>query len=109
MSPRGVVALFVHFDKGDSGAVLLSDLVDGITAPLATPGRRAMVDAVFGALDTEGRGHVDLMHLVSAFAADQHPDVIVHRKTKGQLLTELLAAFDGQESVFLNEFWAYHR
>eukprot|EP00803_Ostreobium_quekettii_P010868 evm.model.scf_1447.2 EVM.evm.TU.scf_1447.2 scf_1447:6160-16978(+) len=109
VSPRAAMALFVHFDKADSGAVPLLELADGITAPRATPERRAMVEAVFGALDAEGRGHVELMRLVAAFAPENHPDVVLHRKTKGQLLSELLAAFDGQETVFLSEFWAYHR
>ena len=109
ITPRGVMTLFMQFDKTDTGAVSLRAFADGLTESWATPGRRKLIATVFELLDVQKKGSVDVMHLVGVFRADLHADVLSHRKTRGQLLAEVLAAFDGQESVFLNEFWSYNR
>ena len=106
---REVMALFMHIDEADTGAIFLRALSDRISAPGGTAERKALVDVVFNALDFDKKGHIDIMHLVVSFQTDKHPDVVLHKKTRGQVLAEFLAAFEGQESIFPHDFWTYHR
>jgi Ca2+-binding EF-hand superfamily protein len=53
-----------------------------------------LVYLAFQQIDRDGSGIIDLNDLVGVYDTSHHPDLISGKKTEGEILTELLEAFD---------------
>ena len=75
------------------------------------PRRRALVDKAYNVMDVDGSGTVDLADMALAYDVSFHPDFIAKKKTKDQILRELLDVFDDGEKdgvVTREEFAKYY-
>jgi Ca2+-binding EF-hand superfamily protein len=56
--------------------------------------RRSIVDLAFNVLDQDGSGEIDMADMVKAYNVTCHPDYKSGKKTKEQILRELIDVFD---------------
>lgn len=75
--------------------------------------RRGIVDLAFNVLDRDGSGEVDLADMIQIYNVSQHPEFKTGKKTKEQILRELIDVFDvgGEKDgvVTRQEFHNYYQ
>jgi Ca2+-binding EF-hand superfamily protein len=59
------------------------------------PRRAKMVEKIFKRLDRDGSGVVNLGDVVQIYDVSLNPDFVEQKKTKDQILNELLGNFEG--------------
>jgi len=59
------------------------------------PRRAKMVEKIFKRLDRDGSGVVNLGDVVQIYDVSLNPDFVEQKKTKDQILNELLGTFEG--------------
>lgn len=53
--------------------------------------RKATIKQAFDILDRDGSGVVELNDLIGVYDASQHPEVVARKKTKEDILKEMIA------------------
>ncbi len=56
--------------------------------------RKNQATKVFKALDSTGSGSIPMEQLKEMYVAARHPDVLTHRKSEDEALTEFLDTFE---------------
>jgi len=77
------------------------------------PRRAKMVEKIFKRLDRDGSGVVNLIDVVQIYDVSLNPDFVEQKKTKDQILNELLGNFEGAKgngdgNVTFQEFFDYY-
>ncbi len=75
--------------------------------------RAKMVERIFKRFDRDGSGVINLGDIVQIFDVSMNPDFVEMRKTKDQILNELLMNFEGAKgngdgTVTFQEFFDYY-
>jgi Ca2+-binding EF-hand superfamily protein len=88
-------AIFEIYDVDLSGAITYEEFLRGLRGKMNSKRQDAVKDA-FKKFDSDGSGEASVDDMLrSGYNAKAHPDVVSKKKTERQVLTEMLAKFEG--------------
>jgi Ca2+-binding EF-hand superfamily protein len=99
-------------DTGRSGSIDFEHFLQAMAGRMNKQ-RRDIVDMAYNVLDADGSGEVDMADMINIYNVTSHPDYKAGKKTKEQILRELIDVFDvGEEKdgrVTKQEFRNYYQ
>lgn len=108
---KDLVMLLQAIDKHDTGSISLAQFMLALQGPINA--RRAQViETVFGIMDKNGNGRIDLEDVERLYDTSNHPDMLDGKLSEEEALGDFLAQFDGIEQnggICESDFVEYYK
>jgi len=107
---KDLVMLLQAMDRHDTGSISLAEFMSALQGPMNAR-RKQLIETVYGMMDTNGSGRIDLEDVERLYDASNNPDVFDGKLSEDEALDDFLAQFDGIENggVYESDFFDYYR
>lgn len=87
-----------YYDVNGDGYISYEEFISGLRDPLSSR-KQKVVDRAFEKLDSQRQGKLKLYDIVEIMDVSSNAEYVAGKKSREQLISEFLEAFDGQPVI----------